>query len=186
MVKKIVAIITTVILGVSISACAVIEDITGSVSTISENSSSVNSNSETNSLEKESSSLDSKDLNVFVRESDLGVSEIRLYHKGDNLYKQVTINRLNLDEYSKTKDKDEFLSATELDAQMYNSVPGINYVSEIVGNEFIETITVDFASLDGEMAKRIPGIVLNGDAREVSYSATVEQLVFMKGYVAKN
>lgn len=152
MFKKILAVVTAVVLGFVLAGC--------------------------------SSSSTSASSKTFVNDSQQGVTmELTYYYEGDKVTRQTVKNTLVFADLGQTREVLE-PQIREL-AKSYEGVKGIKYDLKVTDTEVVEVADVDYTNLDFEKAKSLPGITIQGDAKNGVSMKASEKLLLEQGFKVK-
>ncbi|MDO4778090.1 MAG: DUF1307 domain-containing protein [Tissierellia bacterium] len=116
-----------------------------------------------------------------------GVESTLTYESnGDVVTKQKVENVITYKDSPVIKNKEDAkkLFTDEL-INSYKQLEGIEYDVQISDEKAVETMVVDFSSLDFEKAKKLEGFAFSGDPKNGISLKKSEELLFSQGYKKK-
>ncbi len=131
---------------------------------------------------EDSKNYDDYEMTTYVGEANGVYSEFTFYHEGDKVLKQTARNVMD---YAKMGFPNAEALKKEISpsAEKYQGIKGITQRIEYGDTEAVEYLDVDYTELDFDSAKSIPGMVINGDAKNGGVSLEKSVALFEeKGY----
>lgn len=122
---------------------------------------------------------------TFVKTIEPGiVSELEYFYQGDKVVKQTTFTIISYEEANITEEA--FKQAVEPLAKQYEGVTGLTHKIEYLSDKAIESLAVDYATIDIQQASKIPGFsITDPNAKEVSMKAS-EEMLKKEGFTEKS
>ncbi|TLG77285.1 YehR family lipoprotein [Culicoidibacter larvae] len=122
-----------------------------------------------------------EETTTYVAESNGVTMELTYYHTGDNVTKQTANNKIPYTSIGVTNAEDAKAILDPVAVQ-YQNVAGIKHSVEYTDTEVIETLEIDYATLDYDKAKTIPGITMDENAKNGVSLEKSEKLLLSQGY----
>ena len=119
---------------------------------------------------------------TFVSEKSGVKTEITVYYEGDKVTKQTTIDTINYEQMSVTKD--EFKDMAMPISEKYQGIDGVEQKIVFDDDKAVETLTIDYTKVDLKKLKDLPGMDIDTDVESVSLKNTEESLL-SQGFKAK-
>lgn len=119
---------------------------------------------------------------TFVSEKSGVKTEITVYYEGDKVTKQTTIDTMNYEQMSVTKD--EFKDMAMPISEKYQGIDGVEQKIVFDDDKAVETLTIDYTKVDLKKLKDLPGMDIDSDVESVSLKNTEESLL-SQGFKAK-
>lgn len=119
---------------------------------------------------------------TFVSEKSGVKTEITVYYEGDKVTKQTTIDTMNYEQMSVTKD--EFKDMAMPISEKYQGIDGVEQKIVFDDDKAVETLTIDYTKVDLKKLKDLPGMDIDTDVESVSLKNTEESLL-SQGFKAK-
>lgn len=123
-----------------------------------------------------------EETTTYVAEANGVTMELTYYHTGDTVTKQTANNKIPYTSMGVT-DAEGAKAILDPIAIQYQNVAGITHNIEYTDTEVIETLEIDYATLDYDKAKTIPGITMDENAKNGVSLEKSEQLLLSQGYV---
>lgn len=119
---------------------------------------------------------------TYVLEKSGVKTEITVYYESDKVTKQTTVNTMDYEKMTVTKDelKDVAMPVSE----KYQGIDGVEQKIVFDDDKAVETLTIDYTKVDLKKLKDLPGMDIDTDVESVSLKDTEESLL-SQGFTKK-
>lgn len=151
----------------------------------SENTSNVTESNKNEESSKNSTKSDANEVETttFYTEKNGVELEVKFYHKGDKVLKQIAYNVMDYKKMGVTKE--QFIEYDKPIMEKYRGIEGLEQKVDFQDDKAYETVTVDYTKVDKFKLIGIPGATVDTTTTDVSLKKN-EYSLLSQGYIKVN